>query len=121
MYGNAFAPLEFELDDGPAIEQLLSAYPHPIMISDLYHPSEELEDKVSLAEALFKEGFLMIVDDTSKPVQQVEYDDDHDHDHEEVMEEVGEEEETNDKNQSIKKENKNEKHQQKKKKKLTLL
>ena len=60
-------PLEFELDDGPAIEALLLAYPDAITVSDLPHPSEELEDKLSIAQALYKEGFLLIEDEASKP------------------------------------------------------
>ena len=89
MYGAPLAPLEFELDDGPAIEMLLLAYPEAVAVDDLPHPSEELEDKVSLAQvrpctnaldtdvpltahttrtqALFKEGFLLIDDEASKP------------------------------------------------------
>jgi lysine-specific demethylase/histidyl-hydroxylase NO66 len=67
VFGNEISPLEFELDDGPAIETLLKAYPDPVMVSDLPHPSEDLEDKVGVAQALFKEGFLFIVDETSKP------------------------------------------------------
>lgn len=35
-------PLEFELDDGPAIEALLLAFPEPIAVADLPHPSEEM-------------------------------------------------------------------------------
>jgi hypothetical protein len=59
--------LEFELDDGPAIEALLSAYPDPVTISDLEHSSEEIDDKVSIAQALYKEGILMIADPASQP------------------------------------------------------
>jgi hypothetical protein len=59
-YGSPINPLEFELDDGPAIERLLSAYPIPVRVMDLPHPSEELQDKVGVAEALFKEGFLLM-------------------------------------------------------------
>jgi len=69
------SPLEFELDDGPAIEMLLKAYPEGVMIQDLPHPSEELEDKVGIAQALFKEGFLLIVDETSRPAGKGESDD----------------------------------------------
>lgn len=68
LYGNPLNPLEFELDDGPAIEMFLKAYPQSISVCDLYHPSEELDDKISIAQALFKEGFLIITDDTSIPV-----------------------------------------------------
>jgi hypothetical protein len=38
------------------------------MVSDLEHPGEELDDKMSIAEALFKEGFLLVDDEASKPV-----------------------------------------------------
>ena len=60
-------PLEFELDDGPAIEALLAAYPEPVTVSDLEHPSEELDDKLGVAQALYKEGFLLIADEVSRP------------------------------------------------------
>jgi hypothetical protein len=59
MFAGVVNPLEFELDDGPAIETLLHAYPDPVMVMELPHPSEELEDKIGVAEALFKEGFLV--------------------------------------------------------------
>ena len=36
-------------------------------MSELYHPSEELEDKVAIAQSLYKEGFLMIDDVASLP------------------------------------------------------
>ena len=65
MFGAPNHPLEFELDDGPAIEMLLEAYPVAVAVLDLPHPSEELEDKVSVAQALFKEGFLLIDDNSS--------------------------------------------------------
>ena len=59
-------PMEFDLDDGPAIEALLDAYPTPVVVMDLHHPSEELEDKVSIAQALFKEGFLLRVEESEE-------------------------------------------------------
>lgn len=68
FFGNPLSPLEFELDDGPAIEALLSAYPDAVTVSDLEHPSEELDDKIGVAQALYKEGFLLIVDEVSKPI-----------------------------------------------------
>ena len=44
------SPLQFELDDAPAIEVLLSAYPEPVRVYDLPHPpTEDLEDKVQCA------------------------------------------------------------------------
>jgi len=67
MYGAPLKPLEFELDDGPAIEALLTAYPHSITVSDLDHPSEEMDDKIGIAEALYKEGILLISDEASNP------------------------------------------------------
>lgn len=66
-FGNPLSPLEFELDDGLAIEALLTAYPEPVAVSDLEHPGEELDDKVAIAQALYKEGFLVIADEVSKP------------------------------------------------------
>lgn len=43
------SPLEFELDDAPAIEALLAAYPDPVKVADLPHPpTDDLEDKVSI-------------------------------------------------------------------------
>ena len=68
MFGNPLNPLEFELDDGPAIEALLAAYPEGITVSELEHPSEELDDKIGVAQALYKEGFLVIADEVSRPV-----------------------------------------------------
>ena len=55
--------MEFELDDGPAIEAILEAYPLGIVVSELPHSSEELEDKLDIARALFKEGFLIVDDE----------------------------------------------------------
>ena len=68
-------PVEFELDDGPAIDGLLQAYPQSVCVSDLYHPSEEIDDKVSVAQALYKEGFLVIDDEASRPINSSEDDD----------------------------------------------
>lgn len=74
--GNPVKPLEFELDDGPAIEVLLSSYPEGVTVSDIPHPSEEEEDKVAVASALFKEGFLVIVDEATLPSLRQDDDDD---------------------------------------------
>src|SRR3569623_1794965 len=62
LYGTPIQPLEFELDDGPAIEMLLSAYPLAVAVQGLPHSTEELEDKVAVAQALYKEGYLLIDD-----------------------------------------------------------
>jgi hypothetical protein len=111
------SPLEFDLDDGPAIEALLKAYPEPVGVLDLPHPrywyppcvmreyeykpssllqsvcacldpiikplmiffltqtvnpknsnnqtSDEMDDKLEVARALFKEGFLILCDDAT--------------------------------------------------------
>ena len=67
IFENPISPLEFELDDGPAIEKLLGyAMDNDaagVVVADLPHTSEELHEKVGIAEALFKEGLLRIVDD----------------------------------------------------------
>lgn len=53
------SPLEFELDDAPALEQLLTTvHPYWISVDDLIHDS--VEDKVSVAQALYDEGILAI-------------------------------------------------------------
>jgi len=57
--GNPLRPLEFEMDDGPAIEQLLTTVePHWIFVNDLYH--DTIEDKVAIAQSLYDEGILAI-------------------------------------------------------------
>ena len=63
LYGAQLNPLEFDIDDGVCIEGLLAAYPQAVMVADLPHPSEEDEDKVGVAQALYKEGLLVIDDD----------------------------------------------------------
>jgi lysine-specific demethylase/histidyl-hydroxylase NO66 len=68
LNGNAVKPLEFDLDDGPAIEALLDSYPHGVIVSEIPHPSEEEDDKVSVATALFKEGFLLVLDEATLPL-----------------------------------------------------
>ena len=67
LFGAPLSPVEFDLDDGPAVEALLRAYPRGMTVSDLPHPSEELDDKVGVAQALYKEGFLVIEDEASRP------------------------------------------------------
>jgi len=67
LFGAPLQPLEFDLDDGPTIEMLLMAYPDPVVVSELDHPSEELDDKLGVAQALYKEGILMIADEASNP------------------------------------------------------
>lgn len=68
------------MDDGPTIEGLIKAYPEGVVVDELYHPSEETDDKVSIAQALYKEGFLLIIDEASKPSNIHDNDDDDDND-----------------------------------------
>ena len=49
--------MEFEVDDAPALEQLLTTVePHWIMVRDLIHG--DIEDKMGIAQALYDEGIL---------------------------------------------------------------
>ena len=58
--------LEFEQDDGMAIEALLKAWPEPVSVNALPHPpAEDMSDKLGVAEALYKEGLLEIVGEES--------------------------------------------------------
>eukprot|EP01042_Synura_sphagnicola_P030844 gene30844-39728_t len=65
MFGSPMSNVEFELDDGPAIEALLDAYPDPVQICDLPHVSEDVDDKVDIARAVFREGLLLVFDPLS--------------------------------------------------------
>lgn len=57
--GNPLSPMEFEMDDGPSLEQLLTTVePHWILVNDLFH--DTIEDKVAIAQALYDEGILAI-------------------------------------------------------------
>lgn len=57
--GVPLRPMEFEMDDGPALEQLLTTVePHWIFVNDLYH--DTIEDKVAIAQALYDEGILAV-------------------------------------------------------------
>ncbi|KAL3919554.1 MAG: hypothetical protein SGILL_003700, partial [Bacillariaceae sp.] len=56
---NPLSPLEFEMDDGPALEQLLTtAEPEWILVNDLFH--DTIEDKIAITQALYDEGILAI-------------------------------------------------------------
>ena len=53
------SPMEFETDDAPAIEQLLTTLePHWICVADLYH--DTIEDKIGVVQALYDEGILAV-------------------------------------------------------------
>ena len=54
------SPLEFEMDDGPALEQLLTTEePAWIPVHELIH--DTIEDKVAIAQSLYDEGILAIL------------------------------------------------------------
>lgn len=54
---NPLSPLEFEIDDAPALEALLTTVePHWICVQDLIHG--DIEDKMDIAQSLFDEGIL---------------------------------------------------------------
>ncbi|KAL7565240.1 hypothetical protein ACA910_014538 [Epithemia clementina (nom. ined.)] len=61
-HGRPIHPLEFELDDGPALEQLLqTTEPRWISVDGLFH--DTIEDKVGVTQALYDEGLLMMRDE----------------------------------------------------------
>ena len=52
-------PLEFEIDDAPSIEQLLTTIePYWISVYDLFH--DTIEDKIGITQALYDEGILVL-------------------------------------------------------------
>ena len=69
-HGTPLSPMEFEIDDAPALEQLLTTVePHWIQVSDLIHG--DIEDKMEIAQALFDEGILatLLTDNPDRSVQ----------------------------------------------------
>lgn len=51
------SPMEFEVDDAPALEALLTTVePHWICVQDLIHG--DIEDKMEIAQSLYDEGIL---------------------------------------------------------------
>jgi lysine-specific demethylase/histidyl-hydroxylase NO66 len=57
--GNPLSPLEVEMDDGPALEQLLTTVePDWILVNELFH--DTIEDKISITQALYDEGIIAI-------------------------------------------------------------
>ena len=59
-HGNPLHPMEFELDDAPALEMLLTTIePQWICVNDLMHDGH-IEDKVEIAQTLYEEGILSI-------------------------------------------------------------
>jgi lysine-specific demethylase/histidyl-hydroxylase NO66 len=59
-FANELPALEFDPADGPALETLLNSYPDYLKVGVL--PLPELEDRLDLADSLFKEGLLMVED-----------------------------------------------------------
>jgi bifunctional lysine-specific demethylase and histidyl-hydroxylase NO66 len=54
------SPMEFEIDDAPALEQLITTTePNWIRVCDLIHESNE--DKVAITRSLYDEGILAIM------------------------------------------------------------
>jgi bifunctional lysine-specific demethylase and histidyl-hydroxylase NO66 len=54
------SPLEYEVDDAPALEQLITTVePHWIRVCDLIHESND--DKISITRSLYDEGILAII------------------------------------------------------------
>jgi lysine-specific demethylase/histidyl-hydroxylase NO66 len=59
-HGTPLSPMEFEIDDAPALEQLLTTVePHWIMVNDLIHG--DVEDKMGIAQTLYDEGLLSTI------------------------------------------------------------
>ena len=68
--GTPLSPLEFEVDDAPALEMLLTTTePHWICVKDLIHG--DIEDKMEIAQSLYDEGILAILQ-TDKPDRTVQ-------------------------------------------------
>ncbi len=56
------SPLEFEIDDAPALETLLTTIePHWVCVQDLIHG--DIEDKMEIAQSLYDEGILAMFQD----------------------------------------------------------
>lgn len=59
---NPLSPLEFEIDDAPALEALITTVePHWICVKDLIHG--DIEDKMDIAQSLYDEGILAMFQD----------------------------------------------------------
>jgi lysine-specific demethylase/histidyl-hydroxylase NO66 len=68
--GNPPSPMEFEMDDAPALELLLTTVePRWIQVQDLIH--DDVEEKMEIAQALYDEGILSILQ-TEKPDKSVQ-------------------------------------------------
>jgi len=68
-HANPLHPMEFELDDAPALELLLTTTePHWVCVSDLIHEGH-IEDKVEIAQSLYDEGILAIWNPTAEDLE----------------------------------------------------
>jgi lysine-specific demethylase/histidyl-hydroxylase NO66 len=68
--GNPPSPMEFEMDDAPALELLLTTVePRWIQVQDLIH--DDVEEKMEIAQTLYDEGILSILQ-TEKPDKSVQ-------------------------------------------------
>jgi bifunctional lysine-specific demethylase and histidyl-hydroxylase NO66 len=77
------SPVEFETDDGPALEQLVTTVePNWIRINDLFH--DTIEDKIAIAQSLFDEGILSILNEgkADDEAEDASHDDDDEEDDE---------------------------------------
>ena len=56
------SPMEFEVDDAPALETILKTVsPEWITVGELPHqPKDDPDDKIGIAKALFEEGILAV-------------------------------------------------------------
>jgi lysine-specific demethylase/histidyl-hydroxylase NO66 len=53
------SPMEFEMDDAAALEQLITTVePDWIFVNDLFHDS--IEDKIQIVQALYDEGIIAL-------------------------------------------------------------
>ena len=65
-HASEIAPMEFEVDDGPAIEQLFKTVsPMWVRVTDLPHPpAEDIDDKIGIVQSLFDEGIIAVMQPT---------------------------------------------------------
>eukprot|EP00586_Coscinodiscus_wailesii_P010976 CAMPEP_0172516666 /NCGR_PEP_ID=MMETSP1066-20121228/278160_1 /TAXON_ID=671091 /ORGANISM="Coscinodiscus wailesii, Strain CCMP2513" /LENGTH=195 /DNA_ID=CAMNT_0013298251 /DNA_START=86 /DNA_END=673 /DNA_ORIENTATION=- len=59
-HGNPLSPLEFEVDDAPALETLMKTVePYWVMVGDLFHEGGD-EEKVEIVKSLYDEGIIAV-------------------------------------------------------------
>ena len=63
FHENPLSPMEFELDDAPALEMIITTIePDWVQVRDLIH--DDIEDRIGVAQTLFDEGILIINNNT---------------------------------------------------------